>query len=165
MKNLFNCLILLFVCTIASAQLIPPAAQPSSNQTKARLVYSYDAAGNRVKRELIIVNYMPAKSAPSNDSIFNFTKEELERKEVSNSQLQLEVYPNPTQSNVIIEIKKVDENYHGNYVFDLIDISGKVIQRQSSKGENIIFNLEMLAVAEYFLIERNSFKQYKIIKK
>lgn len=124
-------------------------------QVNASLDYvkiDYDAAGNRIKRS-IIVQEDPEIVASSDDTKFDKLKEN-----------SLKIYPNPVSDNLSIELL-LQENK--TVEITLIDLNGKLIKKFSiSKGVNNI-NLNDLAPGEYFLTtliesEKRSWKLTKL---
>ena len=84
-------------------------------QGQNKLKYAYDAAGNRVKRE-IVVNM--TKSALSPESSI-FTEELAER--------IVKIYPNPTKGQLVIEISDVENAKSASLT--LYNLSGQTIAR------------------------------------
>jgi hypothetical protein len=111
----------------------------SFSQVNASLDYvkiDYDAAGNRIKRS-VIIQEDPEIFATSDDTKLDKLKEN-----------SLKIYPNPVSDNLSIELL-LEENK--TVEVTLIDINGKLIKKFSiSNGVNN-FNLNDLAPGEYFL--------------
>ncbi len=126
----------------------------SFSQVNASLDYvkiDYDAAGNRIKRS-IIIQEDPEIVASNDDTKLDKLKEN-----------RLKIYPNPVSDNLSIALQ-LEENKKVEVT--LIDINGKLINKfWISNGVNSI-NLHNLAPGEYFLttlIESDK-KSWKITK-
>ncbi len=126
----------------------------SFSQVNASLDYvkiDYDAAGNRIKRS-IIIQEDPEIVASNDDTKLDKLKEN-----------RLKIYPNPVSDNLSIALQ-LEENK--TVEVTLIDINGKLINKfWISNGVNSI-NLHNLAPGEYFLttlIESDK-KSWKITK-
>lgn len=78
--------------------------------------------------------------------------------------LNLQVYPNPTSEVLLLQIPDFDSQ---NFMYQLTDVNGKLIESKKITGETESINVLHLATATYFLkvIQNNSeVKTFKIIK-
>jgi hypothetical protein len=111
----------------------------SFSQVNASLDYvkiEYDAAGNRIKRS-IIIQEDPEMVASSDDTKLDKQKEN-----------SLKIYPNPVSDNLSIELL-LQENK--TVEVTLIDINGKLIKKLSISNSKNNFNIHDLAQGEYLL--------------
>ncbi|MCT4645326.1 MAG: T9SS type A sorting domain-containing protein [Carboxylicivirga sp.] len=119
--------------------------------------YTYDAAGNRIKRKVVEVKLKSADAAKQED--FLPVEDEWGEREVR-------IYPNPTHGNLKVNIKGGDVDVDYNYT--LYNSAGKKVKNGQiiSKGDNPI-PMESLAPGIYILIIQSEVAQktYKIIKK
>lgn len=89
MKNLKNILIPLIL------------AVASTTATAQNVIYTYDAAGNRIKREIVMNrNSSPTRSAQEKQE--DVYSEMLSKK-------QVRIYPNPTSGMLKVEVLNLDE--------------------------------------------------------
>lgn len=85
-------------------------------------------------------------------------------KELTNIDLYVEAYPNPTTDVLILSIQNSD---YTKAVFVLTDLSGKQILRQEITGEMTTIDMSNLIQSEYFvsvLFDKKEIKTFKIIK-
>lgn len=102
MKKQLHLLILLLASLCIQAQ----------NQTKDKVTYGYDAAGNRIKREIVVNTTKSAVESPS-----VFTEEFAER--------IIKIYPNPTQGFLKVELSDFDKAK--TVTLHLLNMSGQSI--------------------------------------
>jgi hypothetical protein len=127
----------------------------SFSQVNSSLDYvkiDYDAAGNRIKRS-IIIQEDPEVVATTN-------KDKLE-KQIENV---LKIYPNPVLDNLTIELL-LEENQ--TVELNLFDLNAKLIKKLSISNGINNFNIHDLAPGEYILnttigTERKSWKLTKL---
>lgn len=82
-------------------------------------------------------------------------------------QLFWSVYPNPTNSNLVLWIKNLDSlKLNVNMTYRLYDSNGTMLMDERIEGEKTNITVEFLSPAIYFLsvITRKSIKSFKIIK-
>ncbi len=118
--------------------------------------YYYDAAGNRIEREII---YLPVNYASS-----QFTSNEQDTlHNVLSENLSVDIYPNPVLSVLHVKLN----GKCGNVFFSVFNNNGKQLNKgQLNKGENSV-SFENFASGIYYLkIIRNdrTLKNYKIVK-
>lgn len=93
--------------------LIMPLYMIGQNKIK----YSYDDAGNRIKREIVLSSL---KSAISSDQITSFIEEVADQKII--------IYPNPTKGQLTIEITDPENTVTGNLT--IFNLRGQVIAKE-----------------------------------
>nr|WP_297169063.1 T9SS type A sorting domain-containing protein [uncultured Dysgonomonas sp.] len=82
-----------------------------------KIKYSYDDAGNRIKREIVLSSL---KSAISSDQITSFIEEVADQKII--------IYPNPTKGQLTIEITDPENTVTGNLT--IFNLRGQVIAKE-----------------------------------
>ncbi|MFN8437067.1 MAG: T9SS type A sorting domain-containing protein [Cytophagales bacterium] len=111
------------------------------SQAQQYISFTYDAAGNRIKRELVLGTFRKSQT----DSL-------AVADELGKSKFQ--VFPNPTQS--VINIVMNDKENIEEKDYALISISGNVINKFSSKDNRIQFDLSTQPAGVYLLKISNS---------
>ncbi|MFT3751311.1 MAG: T9SS type A sorting domain-containing protein [Agriterribacter sp.] len=105
---------------------------------------TYDAAGNRIKREYYCNNGSNRISAPE------FAKEQdaasADFEEVD------ALYPNPTTGKFYVTFSKAIDNS----IVQVVDVNGKVIQRVKGHGTRLEFDLSNQPGGTYFVIINTS---------
>lgn len=131
-----------------------------------QIVFTYDAAGNRVKREVI---YLELQSGEE-DSFFSEEKiDEEEIKEIDPNQIvgenyTVNIYPNPTMGELAIQIAPYSD-YVG--TISLYTGSGVLLQEGALTGEYTKFDISTHANGSYQLVvvvDENTYN-WTIIKK
>ena len=111
--------------------------------------YTYDDAGNRIKRE----NIAPSGLIQSNNS------EQTAMEDLEKSGVDLDAHPNPTAGNtkvsVLIDPETISEinkaSLESGVTMQLADVSGKVIQTQKGASLEQTFSLQGMAKGVYFV--------------
>ncbi len=82
-------------------------------------------------------------------------------KSLSSNTNDLKVYPNPSSSEITVELKK-----DGIYKIELVDVTGKVVLVKSSEEEKLNLNINFLSNGVYYLKAKsqNTINVVKIIK-
>jgi len=82
-------------------------------------------------------------------------------KSLSSNTNDLKVYPNPSSSDITVELKK-----DGIYKIELVDVTGKVVLVKSSEEEKLNLNINFLSNGVYYLKAKsqNTMNVVKIIK-
>ena len=104
------------------------------------LLMTYDAAGNRIKREYYCNNGSNRIAAP-----------ELAKQQEAASAGFEEVdalYPNPTTGKFYITFSKAIDNA----IIQVLDVNGKVVQRVKGSGTRLEFDLSGQPGGTYFII-------------
>jgi YD repeat-containing protein len=139
--NFFAILILMLCASISIAQ------------TTVR--FSYDGAGNRIKREIVLV-----KSNETNKDSTSVTKPFTENL----GELKITIYPNPTKGQLSVEITNLSLNEEGNITIH--NLEGK--QMQQLKSLETLNQLDLYSYPMGMYILRISVGQktseWKIIK-
>lgn len=125
------------------------------SQTK-HVKYTYDASGNRIKREMIPVTLKNEKAA---------TEEDFAPIEETWGERQVTIFPNPTRGNLKIQIEGGEDE--AEYIYQLYNSAGALVLngRIESKGEYPL-PMEALSPGVYILtlISHDEKLTYKIIK-
>jgi hypothetical protein len=114
------------------------------------VAYTYDDAGNRIKREHIA---SPNLVIPNNNS------ETTAMENLENSGVDLDAHPNPTSGktavSVLLNSETISEEHktaiESGVSMQLIDISGKVLKTQEGTSLEQTFNLQGLSKGVYFV--------------
>jgi hypothetical protein len=142
--------------------------------------YDYDAAGNRISRKVITMNYVPP--APSDSTLIEletFASDEFVPPESQESsytattsefyveyiaQTEIKIYPNPTTEKVTLEIAGWETLQTG--VFKLFTMNGQLLQERPVHSVATEISLAGLAKGAYILkVEINDYTEdWKIIK-
>lgn len=134
------------------------ALLPVVSSAQGRIEYSYDASGNRVKREIV----MPVPKAIAKQQ--NFSPEDQSFSDMLHNH-SIKIYPNPTEGALkicISGLKGTDKCSLEVYTFQ-----GSQILRENVKTDNIDINISNQPIGIYLLritINNNS-TTWKIIKK
>ena len=104
------------------------------------LLMTYDAAGNRIKREYYCNNGSNRISNP------DLTKQQ-EAASAGFEEVDA-LYPNPTTGRFYITFSKAIDNA----TVQIVDVSGKVIQRVKGSGTRLEFDLSNQPGGTYFII-------------
>jgi hypothetical protein len=123
--------------------------------------YTYDEVGNRIEKSTLVLKSGSASSTP---------EDEIPVEDKTFEKFNVLIYPNPTDSQVSIEITGNDNTVSSGDIFQLAiyDLHGRVIQQQTmSAGGRTDLNLENKPDGLYLLIIRNegTVSQWKIIKR
>jgi len=119
--------------------------------------YTYDNAGNRIKRSIISVSNIHTLSGYFEDN-------QIEPEKITGER-EIYVYPNPVREELTIEIWKGNEE--DNYRLLLFDSTGKLLvdKKRHGNGREPV-DMSQFPTGIYFLIINtvDSKKEYKIIK-
>lgn len=134
MKKLILSIIVLWAGFAASLK-IEAQTLPSGS---CGIVYTYDAAGNRTKREYVCNN--------SSGAILEMLAGD--QKIQNDHIIQVDVlYPNPTSGKFSITFSKALRKAS----ISLTDVNGKIIRRFYSSGNKVDFDLSSVASGIYFV--------------
>ena len=80
---------------------------------------------------------------------------------LSSNSNNLKVYPNPSSSDITVELKK-----DGIYTIELIDVTGKAVLVKSTEEEKLNLNINFLSNGVFYLKAKsqNTMNVVKIIK-
>jgi uncharacterized protein RhaS with RHS repeats len=125
--------------------------------------YSYDNAGNRIQRTVIIVGGMAQQEGTEQATILE------ERVSLENEgEVLFSLHPNPTAADVAIQVsyRNVEQQVL-NYL--LYDMSGKVLEQKQSSDLSHTMSLQQQAPGIYFIrilsTENELLKEIKVVKK
>jgi hypothetical protein len=122
-----------------------------------RIVYEYDQAGNRIKREkkTIQIRSDVAEESEEPTAIYSEVLGDLE----------IKIYPNPTDGILFIELLHLPENSLADIT--LYQLSGSLIDRKESIHFSTEFNLSDQPAGIYILqiIAGDKQTEWKVIKK
>lgn len=120
--------------------------------------FDYDANGNRITREIIVLKSQITKSENIQDTILQDLSSQVIKKD------DIKIYPNPTRGNLKIElninsdIEKIQIN--------IINIKGQLVYKTNELENSYTINLSSEPKGAYILIMQVNDKRYewKIIK-
>ncbi len=82
-------------------------------------------------------------------------------------QLYWSVYPNPTNSNLVLWVKNLDSlKLEVNMTYRLYDVNGNMLMDEKVEGERTSISVDILSPSVYYLsvLTKKSIKSFKIIK-
>lgn len=106
------------------------------------LTYIYDAAGNRTARLWIPCNTGSHKTDETEQTSVNPSKQDTLLTEI-----QLNVYPNPTGGKFVLDFNQYLENIN----FVIVNASGQTIRQQKTSSKQIPVDISALAAGTYYL--------------
>jgi len=124
--------IMFIVCAAFTLCGAKVCGQSGKIQYVEEVKYTYDGAGNRISREIVLV--------PTGKGTTNGSEEQ-----------DIQVYPNPVRDELTVEIWQGDdeENYH----FRLFNMSGMMIKESNQQGNGIYFvDMSMFLNGTYIFI-------------
>ncbi|MBS1748663.1 MAG: T9SS type A sorting domain-containing protein [Bacteroidetes bacterium] len=104
------------------------------------LIMTYDAAGNRIKREYYCNNGSNRIAAPELAKQQDAASADFETVDA--------LYPNPTTGKFYVTFSKAIDNA----VIQVADVNGKVIQKVKGRGTRLEFDLSSQPGGTYFVI-------------
>lgn len=133
-----------------------------NSQAQTTFSYSYDSAGNRDNRQVITL-----KSSENITSIEGKTEQQEIIKEIyvdKAGDINIKIYPNPTEGNLLIQIDKVEKINNGE--LKVYDIRGTLVVSSNKLKELNYINLLNQPQGTYILKlhVNNEFSTWKIIK-
>jgi uncharacterized protein YbbK (DUF523 family) len=147
-----------YIINLFSAILI------SSGLYSQTISYTYDASGNRVKREVIVLDTKKkatekAPIAQSNEQVQQEPTEVHENK--AGSQV-VKVYPNPTKGLLLVEIS----GSKGTSSVVVYDLSGKQVFRENDFGSSGTIDLSRQLIGVYIMkvVAGDKTSEWEIIK-
>lgn len=116
--------------------------------------YAYDAAGNRIKREIVLQTRTNSKNEAKKESYSEML-----------SQREIRIYPNPTDGQLKVEISNLDQSDECN--LSIFNANGQNVQSVKSKSSIAEFDISNQPKGIYILVilingEKST---WKIIKK
>ncbi|MDT8411423.1 MAG: T9SS type A sorting domain-containing protein [Vicingaceae bacterium] len=133
----------------------------SINSIAQDVRYSYDASGNRVKREVITIGNPNMRGATTDSTHQN---EHISK----NGVMEVRLTSNPTKGNLDVTILPNETNItNTSFQILVIDNQGKTIINRKETITNFNINLESYSAGIYYLsiIADKEVSQWKIIKK
>lgn len=131
--------------------------------------FTYDSNGNRIQRNLIIIENPENLASKNNidDSKEQQDEETMERENTiieKFNELDAKIYPNPTKGQLIIELLNFDEVNDGMILIS--DMQGKVIFSQKKIDKKTAIDLSNQPAGNYLLrINANKLqKEWTILK-
>ena len=117
--------------------------------------FTYDAAGNRIKREIIL-----AKSSIANIDTSFYSKPVTEMM----GKMKITIYPNPTKGQLSVEIANIPVNASGE--IKIYNIAGNIIHYQKTLGPLNPFDFSIYPTGIYVLYIKvgQDESKWKIIK-
>lgn len=111
--------------------------------------YTYDASGNRIKREYVggcakpgLTGDVVAVSLDTLQAVVAELRTELFRQDVEG---YIRIYPNPTAGLFTIQL----EHYSAEWTYVLRGLSGQLIRQGSISGEDISIDISTIPAADY----------------
>lgn len=136
MKNLMLFIGMFLLCGSISAQCY--------------IQYTYDASGNRTKREYVGCS-RPATTDPMAETMLDTsyssgvnTRTELVRHDLEHA---IKVYPNPSDDVVKIVLEAIDPTW----TYQLLSMSGAVLKQSSISSQQVEIEVSQLPAAAYIL--------------
>lgn len=130
------------------------AASAAFAQAPMPIEISYDAAGNRITRKVMMLNM--SKGGSYGDSTYY-----LDRMNA----IQMKVYPNPTTGKVFVEMFEAEEI--GKSVVRVYDNQGKRMYENTNKGSFVEVDMSSFP-SGYYIVDlwvKEEHTTWKIIKK
>ena len=149
MKRMVLCLILLGCYSFTGkikAQSLPTGT--------CGILYSYDATGNRTKREFVLNN------SPLAVETLNINGMEVNVRDIVKVDA---LYPNPTTGQFRVRLVKPLQNA----TVTLLDMSGRIVFRQVVNGSTLVYNISSQPAGVYLLhiIQAKDKVTLKVLKK
>ena len=119
--------------------------------------YAYDAAGNRIKREIVLGGL---RSSTLPEEVIT------EKLDIKKCDAEIRIYPNPTEGRFAVEINNVAEDVSGQ--IQVLNSQGQLLEKKGIQSEGKIdFDLTGEAAGIYILNIRlgEAVSTWKIIKK
>jgi len=141
---------ILFISNKAQAQSLPSGS--------VGIVYTYDAAGDRIDREYVVNN------TTSDVSDVNKIDTAALAKKLNEQVLKVDaLYPNPTTGQITVRLVKPLQNG----LVQIMDVAGRIVINATANGSILNYDLSRFAAGVYFLhIEQGKQKiTMKIIKR
>ena len=101
-----------------------------------KIIFSYDDAGNRIERSLIVAPCVDMRLAPPPPKD-------------SQTVLQAEVFPNPAMSSITVQLSKAEDA--GSGTIQLYDLHGKIVRESTITSPCIVLDVNGLGAGTYLL--------------
>ena len=134
----------------------------TSLSAQSFIQYGYDGAGNRIKREQIIIGGGAQKTGntSSREDVITGTSEAIQEKIAD---VDVTIFPNPLKEKINL---KITGELNNGYQVTIVDYSGKQVHNKTYQDPSKQINLSHLSKGNYImrvLIEDNFF-ELKLIK-
>ena len=127
-------------------------------QTPKSVAYTYDNAGNRISRYIVIIKEPKLEGKST----------EIENEDeylINDYEREIQVYPNPVRDELFVDIQRGDDKE--NYRLMLFDSAGKMLKENRRQGNgNEPIDMSLFPSGVYFLIinTQEGKVEYKIVK-
>lgn len=134
------------------------------NAQTSSIEYTYDAAGNRTQRTVIVVGGLAQQNGVGQQESVLEEHVSLENE----GEVIFNLFPNPTEADVAISVayRNVEQQVL-NYL--LYDMSGKVLEQKQSSDLSHTMSLQQQAPGIYFIhilsTENKLLKEIKVVKR
>ena len=145
---------LFLICLIL---LLMPSVSIMAQIINTYIVFDYDDNGNRTS-----VNYICMRV---DENEFLADTDELSPSDVSNGDINLSIYPNPTTGYLVLASEYNDDNQ--DMMARLFSVQGNLIEEKRIVDDHTEFDLTQAPAGIYFLYVENTGEKllWKIIKK
>lgn len=122
-----------------------------------KVVFAYDAAGNRISRSIVLMRRNAPKAQNTEEAVEPFI-------EKLGANQELRIYPNPTRGIVFLDITGAGD---ASYRIQLFNLKGIELRSCEAKAEQTAIDMTSYPEGVYILrIHRgDEIRDYKIIKK
>ena len=126
--------------------------------------YSYDAAGNRIVRKMVVLPAAPLLAPPDTLHTADHSLQTADYFAEKISQVEIKIYPNPTTEKITLEIANMENLKTGR--FTLYSLTGQLLQAQSVYSAATTVSLAGFSKGAYILKLHINDKteEWKIIK-
>ena len=136
-----------------------------SQATDNTIVYSYDNAGNRIKREILLVVENRIASVKTDTTKSNLSKP---KQEIINDKIagfDITIYPNPTEGRLSLNVSNLPQS--NDNAVKVYDLFGKQLYNELIGSETTELDLSMQPAGSYIMrvIIADKTAVWKIIKK
>ena len=147
MKNYFPLIVLLLSSNLIFSQPPPPDICPT-------IVFSYDATGNRIQRNLIVIPCSDVQKTSVADSSSQSVAPTM----------QVNVYPNPAKDKINVEFSQ-DSSKDECKIF-LYDIGGKIIYSSVVSSAQLQIDVSAFNTGTYLLkiVRGKEYSTYNVLK-
>ena len=112
--------------------------------------FTYDAAGNRVERIIVLPPNTPANTPPDSTEFNNKDTKEEEKFTDEIAEKQISIYPNPTLGNLAVEITNYDLSVNGS--IRVFNMGGQLIQNLTTLTERNEVDITNQAAGTYIMV-------------
>lgn len=159
--------VILLLCCFCFLQLSPSFAQSYPN---GKMEYTYDESGNRITRAISVsfqsTSPLPKDSATAStkDSVLLENSNENNATAISMDELIPNVFPNPTNDKVTIDLLyNMGKVIPVNSTIEIYDSKSALIQRVQTNKSREFVELATLPTGVYHLIIKGETRQYTYV--